>query len=171
MKAMLAGISAVLLLGAMSAAVWGQTCNPAIPETAPDSRFTDNGDGTVTDFPTGLMWKQCAEGLSEAGCVTGAPATFIWQAALQHAEEAVFAGRSDWRLPNKNELASLVEQRCDAPAINLRAFPNTPSSLFWSSSPDASHPNHAWNVYFGHGYVDYGYKDFASHVRLVRVGQ
>ena len=50
MKVMLVGIAAAVLLGAMSTAVWGQTCNPAIPETAPDKRFTDNGDGTVTDL-------------------------------------------------------------------------------------------------------------------------
>lgn len=41
---------------------WGQTCNSNIPESTPTSRFTDNGNGTVTDTKTGIMWKRCAEG-------------------------------------------------------------------------------------------------------------
>jgi hypothetical protein len=109
-----------------------------IPASAPDSRFTANGDGTVTDRATGLIWKQCAEGLSGANCLTGSAMTFTWQQALQHAEAAVFAGSALWRLPNKKELASLVEQRCYDPAINDRFFPNTPvDDWFWSSSPHA----------------------------------
>jgi len=73
-------IAIALLLGATSAAVWGQTCNPAFPATSPDSRFTDNGDGTVADLATGLTWKQCAEALSGAGCATGSPTAFTWPA-------------------------------------------------------------------------------------------
>lgn len=171
MKAMLVGISAALLLGAASGAVWGQTCRDDIPASAPDGRFTDNGDYTVTDLATGLTWKQCAEGLSGTGCATGAPATFTWQAALQHAEAAVFAGRADWRPPNKNELASLVEPRCYDPAINLRWFPSTPSTWFWSSSPYAGYPGSAWSVDFYGGYVDGNFRGDADHVRLVRGGQ
>lgn len=40
---------------------WSQTCNPRIPLSKPDGRYTENGDGTVTD-----MWKQCAEGQSNS---------------------------------------------------------------------------------------------------------
>jgi hypothetical protein len=159
-----------LFVAGMAAAT-AQTCNEYIPASAPDSRFTKNGDYTVTDSATGLMWKQCPEGLSGADCATGSAATFTWQAALQHAEAAEFAGRSDWRLPNKNELASLVEQRCYDPAIDLRLFPNTPSSMFWSSSPFADGPYGAWQVTFSGGRVIYGNKDSAYHVRLVRGGQ
>jgi hypothetical protein len=125
----------------------------------------------VTDLSTGLIWKQRAEGLSGAGCGTGSVSALTWQQALQHAEAAVFAGRSDWRLPNKNELLSLVERRCWGPAINANLFPNTPGSWFWSSSPYANHSGYAWFVAFGHGYVYYSYKIYAIYVRLVRGGQ
>ena len=161
----------VLLAVISMAPAQAQTCFNDIPASAPDSRYTDNGDGTVTDKATGLIWKQCAEGLSGADCLTGSATTFTWQAALKHAETAVFAGSSAWRLPNKKELASLVEQRCYAPAINSRFFPNTPSSGFWSSSPHASYANSAWIVYFDYGYVYGYYKYSAYYVRLVRGGQ
>lgn len=164
--------SLVLLLVAAMAPAGAQTCRDNIPASAPDSRFTDNGNGTVTDLATGLIWKQCAEGLSGAGCLSGSATRFAWQQALQHAADAVFAGSSLWRLPNKKELASLVEQRCGDPAINTRYFPNTPSDWwFWSSSPFAGRPSSAWSVHFSYGYVYYEFKDNAFYVRLVRGGQ
>jgi hypothetical protein len=143
-----------------------QTCRDDIPATAPDSRFQANGDGTVTDVTTGLIWKQCAEGLSGAGCTTGSARTFTWQAALQHA-----ADNPTWRLPNKNELASLVERRCFNPAINATVFPNTPSSWFWSSSPYADGSYYAWYVNFYYGHVGSYYRSSQGYVRLVRGGQ
>lgn len=157
----------------MIAAQAEQTCNDAVVASAPDSRFQDNGNGTVTDLATGLIWKQCAEGLSGTGCATGSAQSFTWQQALQHAEQAVFAGNNLWRLPNKNELALLVEQRCYNPAINEHYFPNTPSSWFWTSSPYASGSDGAWAVAFFGGGVDGVSKNPAIYVRvrLVRTGQ
>ena len=167
------GWLAVLLTIAMAPApALAQTCRDDIPASAPDSRFSANGDGTVTDKATGLIWKQCAEGLSGADCLTGGATTFTWQQALQHAEAAVFAGSSLWRMPNKKELASLVEQRCHFPAINSRFFPNTPTgTVFWSSSPLANSPSSAWYVGFSYGYVYFSNKNYALYVRLVRGGQ
>jgi len=144
-------IAAGLLLSVAGAASADQYCRDDIPSTAPDSRFADNGNGTVSDAATGLIWKQCAEGLSGAGCVTGVAAAFNWQQALQRATDATFAGQTDWRLPNKNELESLVERRCYDPAINARFFPNTPSDWFWSSSPYTFELYNAWYVYFSNG--------------------
>jgi hypothetical protein len=174
---LLALVLCLIGLGAEAA----QTCRDDIPATAPDSRFQVNGDGTVTDLATGLIWKQCAEGLSGAGCTTGSAQTFTWQQALQRAEVAVFAGSSLWRLPNKNELASLVERRCFEPAINATPFPNipsswfwdsnTPSRWFWSSSPAAGHSDSAWTVNFSYGRVTYYSKSYHFYVRLVRGGQ
>jgi hypothetical protein len=161
----------VVLLAVAMAPALAQTCRDDIPASAPDSRFSANGDGTVTDKATGLIWKQCAEGLSGADCLTGGATGFTWQAALQRAAAAVFAGSSLWRLPNKKELASLVEQRCYAPAINSRFFPNTPSSWFWSSSPDLGFPSTAWIVDFTYGYVYYDPMYVSYQVRLVRGGQ
>ena len=124
-----------------------QVCQDRIAASAPDQRYTDHGDGTVTDKVTGLIWQQCAEGLSGADCLTGSAMTLTWQEALQHAAEAEFAGHSDWRLPNVKELYSLVEMRCKKPALNSRLFPNTPPDRFWSSTPvhEEIHTQHVDN--------------------------
>lgn len=152
-------------------------CNANIPLTRPDSRYTDNTDGTVTDTVTGLMWMQCPEGLSTTttACDTGSAATYTWQGALARAKAVNdgggFAGHADWRLPNLKELKSLAEVACYSPAINTNLFPNTPGSRFWSSSPVASVTYFAWDVYFSFGGGGWAYKDNACHVRLVRAGQ
>jgi len=167
-------LAIALLVLSVSAGWAAQTCKYAsIPATAPASRFTDNGNGTVTDRATDLQWKRCAEGQTwSGGTCTGTAAGHTWQGALQLAEGASYAGKTDWRLPNLKELDSIVEEACYAPAIDLAVFPGTPSDGFWSSSPFASSPDFAWVVSFSYG--DGGsvaYKDVVSHVRLVRGGQ
>lgn len=155
------------LMVAMAPAL-AQNCRDNIPATAPDHRYFDNEDGTIIDEPTGLIWKQCTEGLSGADCQTGTATRFTWQAALQHAANAVYAGSNLWRLPNKNELASLVEQQCYEPAINSAFFPNTLPNWYWTSTSGLDATHEAWFVGFGHGYVDHAGKSGATYVRLVR---
>jgi hypothetical protein len=145
-----------------------QTCNDFIPATAPDSRYTAPGDGTVTDSQTGLMWKQCSEGQSGADCGDGWVTGHTWREALQQAEASSFAGYSDWRLPNIKELSSLVERRCNSPAISIDYFPNTASLYYWSSSPGAYRSSHAWYVNFCYGYGGGYLKNYERAVRLVR---
>jgi hypothetical protein len=159
-----------------------QTCNPNnIPASTPDSRLTDNGNNTITDTKTGLMWKKCEEGVSGNGCETGTAATFSWQTALRQPgvvnNGGGFAGYGDWRLPNIKELGSIVERKCSVPAINMTRFPNTPSnSVVWSGSPYAYNSDYAWYVNFASGnsfYVNrnYNYRVSYGQVRLVRGGQ
>jgi hypothetical protein len=160
----------LFLIAAMAipAALPAQTCNEAIRATAPDSRYTDHGDGTVSDGDTGLMWKQCSEGQGGVDCGEGRVTGYTWSEALQQAEASTHAGYGDWRLPNVKELKSLVERRCYDPAINIIYFPNTASADYWSSSPYANYSGSAWNVDFDSGYDGYGYKNYDYAVRLVR---
>ena len=60
--------------------------------------FNDNGDGTITDDATGLMWMQADNGEG-----------VLWKDALSYAENMEFAGYSDWRLPDVKELQSMVD--------------------------------------------------------------
>ena len=142
-----------------------------VPSTTPASRFHDNGDATVTDQSTGLMWARCPEGLSGSACADGTVANFTWEAALIRARDSSLAGYTDWRLPNIKELSSIVEERCSNPHINLAVFPNTPASFFWSASPEANSSYEAWSVRFYNGYASNGYRYAGYHVRLVRSGQ
>ncbi len=163
-----------------------QICKPdSIPASTPDSQLIDNGDGTITDSKTGLMSKKCVEGLFDDNCGTGTASYFTWNKALQKPitvnDSGGFGGHTDWRLPNINELVSLVEEQCSYPAINLTRFPNMPNFYFWSSSPVAGFSVYAWyvnfdvgNSYFGHinrsGYYDVNYRYYGGAVRLVRGG-
>lgn len=62
------------------------------------NNYTDNGDGTITDNATGLMWQQADDGT-----------TRDWENALSYAENLSLAGHSDWRLPNAKELHSILD--------------------------------------------------------------
>jgi len=163
----------VAMVLAVASATHARTCNPAIPATAPDSRYTNHGDGTVSDNVTGLMWKKCSEGQSyNDGTCTGSVTYHTWSEPLNLAEGATYAGHGDWRLPDVKELASLVEERCYDPAINDTLFPTTSSDWFWSSSPFAGDSDFAWIVYFFNGDVSYySSRGYEYAVRLVRGGQ
>ena len=156
-----------------------QTCQPQnISATTPTSYFTDNHNGTVVDNKTGLMWKKCSEGQAwdsnTNGCNSNEVA-YTWQNAMKQAQtinsSGGFASYTDWRLPNINELKSLVEEQCYDPAINLAVFPNASSNWFWSSSPVAGVGNIAWHVIFSDGHDGWFDTYFSSSVRLVRSGQ
>ncbi len=154
---------------------YAQTCKTgSIPATTPATQFTDHGDGTVTDNKTGLMWKKCVEGQDLLTC-SGSAASYNWKDALEQAQTvngSGFAGYTDWRVPNIKELASIVEEQCYAPAINLAVFPNTDQyAWFWSASPYAYNGDLAWSVFFRNGYVSYYPKSNGYQVRLVRSGQ
>jgi hypothetical protein len=164
-------ISSICLLS-YAGSGFAQVCNPNIIANAPDSRYTLNTNGTVLDKKTNLTWMRCTLGQTWSNnTCTGSAQGYSWQGALQIADSTAFAGFSDWRLPNQKELQSLVENRCYDPAINLTAFPATPSSWAWSSSPYAGSSDGAWVVCFSNGYGSNDGKYYGYFVRLVRGGQ
>ena len=114
----------------------GQTHRGWIANRTPDSRYTvDMTNGTVIDTETGLMWQRCAQGLTGNNC-TGSATPLNWQGALALAGSSEFASYSDWRLPNIEELRSLVAYDRHGPAINTTIFPTT-TGAYWSSSPSS----------------------------------
>ncbi len=145
-----------------------------LTQTSVFAAYIDNGDGTVTDNLTGLMWQKCSMGQtnnSDSGACDGSASQFNWQNAMNQSEALTLAGHSDWRLPNHNELQSIVDHSTYYPAIDSSAFPNTVSSRYWSSTTCVNNQNCAWYVYFDNGYVYNNYKSRSYYVCAVRAGQ
>lgn len=151
---------------------------PGCTDASP-ARYVDHGNGTVTDTGTGLMWMQCTDGLSGSACATGSASVYrsfgdaLARAQTVNADRAG-AGRGfgDWRVPNRNELASLVLRNCPAPggpAIQRTRFPGTPALSAWSSS--AARAGFVWYVDFADGTVAPGGVNGDRVLRLVRAGQ
>lgn len=139
------------------------------PTTKADD-FTDHGNGTVTYKITGLMWKVCAEGQTwEGSACKGAYATYTHAQALKIT--STFAGHTDWRLPNLNELSTIVAQEKQDPTINTAVFPKSPATWFWTTSVSDNDLYGAWNISFFNG--DHHYDSRSEHfaVRLVRGGR
>ena len=130
-RQLFAGVLAAALL--FSGAAIGQTCQGSITASAPDSRYVDNGDGTVTDTRTLLMWKQCVEGLFRAPGVPPAP-------PAPTPGNRPWPGHKRWMAAGSPATAIAPAQsrgivvaggvKRYGPAINATLFPNTPGA-FW----------------------------------------
>ncbi len=156
-------------LAGTTQAVDAQTCRESSFANTPEARFSIDGN-EVEDHATGLICQRCSVGQTGDDCGGGHVQTYNWQGALNVAETERMATGNPWRLPNVKELRSIVERKCLEPAINLRIFPNTNSSVYWTASPRANSAFHAWDVRFDQGSSHGSYKVVNQYVRLVRNG-
>jgi hypothetical protein len=105
-------------------------------------KYTDNGDDTITDNVTQLMWQKSANS-----------AVYSQADAVTHCSGLTQAGYDDWRLPTEIELVSLVDFGSSAPCMDTRYFPNASSDAFWSATPSSTSAALAWGVTFLDGSV------------------
>ncbi|MEN1728469.1 MAG: DUF1566 domain-containing protein [Pseudomonadota bacterium] len=146
--------------------------NAAIEAATPSDDFRPQADGTVQHFNTRLVWQRCALGQTWDGTTCmGSPLLLDWESALVAARDHVQAGSSDWRVPNRNELTSIIESRCHSPAINGEIFPATPQEWFWSNSPLTGQVDQVWVVLFTDGELQAASVNGLYAVRLVRAGR
>jgi hypothetical protein len=126
--------------------------------------LVNNSNGTVTDKDTGLMWQKQDDGRQ-----------YNWHQAKGTVCRALKTGKySDWRLPSKDELATIVDKSApqSGPAIKTSFFPGTMKAGYWSSTTDAVKPDFAWLVDFAKGHIIPAVdKRNHWHVRCVRGGQ
>jgi hypothetical protein len=125
--------------------------------------YTDNHDGTVTDNVTGLMWQQAVS-----------TTTYTWAQAVAFCPTLSLASHSDWRLPSRIELVSIVDLGVTSGSggqINATYFPSWPASgefRFWTSSPPDAGASFAWYVDFAFGGTDSLHVSNTWSVRCVR---
>jgi hypothetical protein len=128
--------------------------------------YIDNGE-TVMDTVSGLEWQKAVKG------------PMNWEKALAYADGLVLGGKSDWRLPDKNELRSLLDYSTCYPAIDKVFAATTPpwGGNYWTSTSSSEAdiwggPAYAWPIGFGEGpWGIYGDKSTGYYVRVVRGGQ
>jgi hypothetical protein len=119
--------------------------------------YHDQGDQTVADKNSGLIWMKSDDGVVRS-----------WQEAGDYCQGLVFAGHGDWRLPGKFELESIVDYGRSYPAINP-VF-SCRSSFYWSSLPYTDDPAYAWGIYGNDGGDHWLDKRNRYYVRCVRAG-
>jgi len=117
--------------------------NTGCPNDA--SRFTNHGNGTVTDNCTGLMWQQGTADVNSDGQSTGED-SLPWCSALIFCRNLGLGGHDDWRLPNVRELESIVDYGRVNQAIDP-VFSAVPGR-YWSSTSIEVDPKGAWLVDF-----------------------
>ncbi len=112
------------------------------------------GKEIVLDQTSGLIWQK--EYIPDKS----------WQDAVNYCEQLSYGGFSDWRLPNVDELHSLVNSNLSHPASQ---FPNMPATLtFLTSSTRTIDMDWAWCINFNSGKLIFCEKTFFSNVRCVR---
>ena len=119
--------------------------------------YQDNGNQTVTDQNSGLMWMKSDDG-----------ARRTWQGAVDYCNGLNFAGRSDWRLPTRFELDSIVDYGRSFPAIHP-VF-SCQSSFYWSASIYVDDSVYAWGIFANDGGDHWLDKSNPYYVRCVRGG-
>lgn len=136
----------------------------------PSPRFDKSAAGMIGDRLTGLVWARNAGAPNTAGCAGGKK---NWQDALIYVDclnSTNYLGFSDWRLPNINELQSLLHKGVVSNDAWLmeKGFTNFQSSYYWTSNSYAADPVHyAWVFHWDTAYIG---KDESAAVWPVRGG-
>lgn len=124
-------------------------------------RFKDNGDGTVTDIETGLMWVRNAN---------IAHRSMNWEDAMKYCEEMNLLGFQDWRLPAKSDFLGLIDKE----GIDVALPPGHPFSEvvkfgdYWTSSINPLGPMYSYVVNVGNGSTRFSSKNKMGFVWAVR---
>ena len=120
-----------------------------------NAEFTRNIRGVVSDSDTKLKWQDNYETSvyhDESGYQIKKA---NWHDALVYCNELILDGNSDWRLPNMNELMSLIDHSQFKTKINsIFEYYNDKDSyddVFWSSTTYITHTDKAWGIGFAHG--------------------
>jgi hypothetical protein len=91
-------------------------------------------ENTVKDESTNLEWVSDPSQLGGKWGTPGNPLTMTWDEAIEECQKLQHAGHNDWRLPNRQELESIVNNGMSFPAIDTNLFPHAKSDSYWTST-------------------------------------
>ena len=117
------------------------------------NHFTDNGNGTITDNITNLIWQK----INYTDSLT-------WENALTYADTLSLNSYTDWRLPNIKELQSINDVSIINPSINTIYFNNIGVTKYWSSTTLPNQITKAWYLYTQFGITTYDVKTIKHNV-------
>lgn len=144
-------------------------CNDFNPKSELTSRFKTE-KSLVLDMKTNLIWQRCSIGTtwsSDNSCKGD-----IEYMGLSRAKEVALKLAGGWRVPNIDELYSIVELNCYRPSINQEIFPSvtemSEGAPYWSSSQIEDFPILYYFVDFSDASVDGHTLGFSLAVRLVK---
>ena len=120
--------------------------------------YMDNGDGTVTDLITGLVWQKSSDSLQRS-----------LSTANQYCTDLNLGGMTGWRVPSMKELTTLVDASKNSPALNTSVFECPSCYTFWSSTVSYVSTTN-WVVNFEDGMTTFDYGN-ADYVRCVHGSQ
>ena len=97
-------------------------------------RFWKLSENTVYDWYSGLEWVADPSEMGGAWGTPGNPEPMTWDEGIEACNNLNYSGRNDWRMPNSNEIETLIDYGMDHPATSKKTFKNTKSDDYWSSS-------------------------------------
>ena len=130
------------------------------------NNFTDNGDETVTDNATGLIWHKCIMGRSGTDCSGGTTTGYTWADAITQCNAFTLGGKT-WRLPNINELETLINPNATTNLYISSVFITPSVAAFWSSTTLISDTSMAISAYKTNGGSSANSKTGSYGVRCV----
>ena len=150
----------------------GGSAVAASPEDSPDNpvqdpeiiffgekRFVDNGDGTVTDLKTGLMWLQDANFPKQSLPIQVAKKYLV----KLNRGEYENRGYTDWRLPSVKEFQALVDKSRSSPALSVgHPFLHVQNGYYWSSSGGINIVEYVWLMDIAYGIVKFDYPSYCN---------
>ena len=114
---------------------------------SPSFDMVDNGNGTILDKRTKLIWQKCANGQNNDSTCSGTLALTNWSNSLLYCKNLTLAGKS-WRLPNAVELITLIDVNiATTPRVSATLFPNFGSTAQYDTS-SANQANLAYTHVF-----------------------
>ena len=132
--------------------------------------LVDNGDGTVTDKSKGLIWQKCSAGQNNDASCSGTANTYWLQntGALSYCNGLYLAGISEWRVPNVDELKSILDRtKVSGPMIDDSFFPATVADKYITSTTYYPDTMSIWAVSFFDGSASSIARSVSRYVRCV----